>query len=185
MIITSFRVWAAVREASDVAHSPDRKGKAPRERLEMPLIYWSEWFGFDVPPGYCGPAVYQLRLVINGKPIRVPRLLASDKEGILVIGCTGNMDRRFRQAHIARMYGTGGSSLNLLYYFERFTDFGRAFPGYDFEYRIVRLPKEDEAKAVESRLIKQYVCRFGDRPPLNSALPDRYGGWDEATDEIA
>jgi hypothetical protein len=70
--------------------------------------------------------------------------------------------------------------MNLLYYWERFTALPRLFPGFAYEYRFVRLATVEEAKLLEGQILKQYVCRFGDRPPLNSALPDRYGGWEEA-----
>jgi hypothetical protein len=59
---------------------------------------WSEWMDFDDGPGYFGPAVYQVRLVVQGRPVPIPRLLGIDEEGGLVFGCTANMVQRYWQS---------------------------------------------------------------------------------------
>lgn len=143
---------------------------------------WSEWTTFDASPGHHGPAVYQFRLAADGPPVPIPRLLGNDQDGLLVIGCTGNMEKRYWQSQNARKYANGSSTMNLLYYWERFTALPRVFPGFTYEYRFVRLETVEAAKLLEAQLIKQYVCRFADRPPLNSVLPNRYGGWEEASE---
>jgi hypothetical protein len=141
------------------------------------MLHWSEWVEMDALPDHDGPAVYEFRAVVGGKPISIPRFLRSDEGGTLVYGSTGNMDRRYWQSRVARERAYGSSTMNLLYYLEHYTDLLRLYPGLSYEYRFAPVKTVEEAKLHEARLIKQYVCRFGDRPPLNSAFPDREGDW--------
>jgi hypothetical protein len=141
---------------------------------------WSEWTSFDAVPAHDGPAAYQFRLVIDERPVPIPRLLGIDQDGILVVGCTGSMAQRHWQSQSARRTANGSSTMNLLYYLERFTPLARVFPGCTYQYRFLRLESVEEAKVIEDQLIKRYVCQYADRPPLNSVIPNRYGGWDEA-----
>ncbi len=143
---------------------------------------WTQWMSFIAKPCYAGPAVYQFRFVVNGHPVPIPRLLGADQDGLLVIGCTGNMDQRSQQSQNAQKSANGSSTINLLYYLERFTSLRHAFPGATYEYRFVRLESVEAAKLLEAKIIKRYVCQFADRPPLNSVLPNRYGGWEEASE---
>lgn len=100
----------------------------------------------------------------------------------MVVGCTKNMDKRSQQNRSALKCSNGSSTLSLLYFLERFTGLPRSFPGLAYEYRFVQVATVEEAKKIESKLIKRYVCQFADRPPLNSAFPDRYVGWEAASD---
>src|SRR5258705_10165341 len=99
---------------------------------------WSQWTSFEATPGYDGPAVYQFRLVVEGHPVPIPRLLGTDQDGILVIGRTGSMSRRHWQSQNARRCASGSSTMNLLYYWERFTALPQVFPGFGYEYRFVK-----------------------------------------------
>lgn len=144
-------------------------------------MLWSMWLSLDTLPDYNGAAVYQLRLVVEGKPVPIPRLLGTDSEGILVIGCTGNMTRRYWQIQQARNFARGSSTANLLFFWERYTPLSQVFTGFSYQYRYPRPSSFEEAKMTESRLLKQYVCKFADRPPLNSILPNRYEGWEDAS----
>ena len=141
---------------------------------------WTNWMSDSLAPRHRGPAVYEFRLVVAEHPVPIPRFLGTDVGGTLVYGSTKKLDARHRQAQEARRSANGSSTLNLLYYWERYTALPRAYPGFAYEYRFVALETYEEASLEESRLIKVYACRFGDRPPLNSAFPNRYSGWDEA-----
>lgn len=144
------------------------------------MMNWTDWLAFETRPNHFGAAVYRLRLVVGNKPVPIPRLLGVDHDGLLVVGQTSNMNQRHIQSLSARKSANGSSTMNLLYYWERFTELPRRFPGFGYEYQFVPVESVDVAKAHEAQLIKQYVCRFADRPPLNSVLPDRYAGWQEA-----
>lgn len=141
---------------------------------------WTDWMSFSVVPNHHGPAVYEFRLITSGRPVAIPRFLDTDEDGTLVYGCTGKFEQRYWQSRAAKSSANGSSTMNLLYYWDRFTTLPRLYPEATYEYRFAALETKKEAKRAESFLIKRYVCRFGDRPPLNSALPDRYAGWDEA-----
>jgi hypothetical protein len=138
---------------------------------------WSKWLSFDIVPDYNAAAVYQIRLVVNGRAVPIPRMLGTDKEGLLVIGYTKNLTDRYWQSQKGRLRASGSSTMNLLFYIERYTPMRLFFPGFSYNYRFLQLSSPDEAKLIESQQIKQYVCRFADRPPLNSVLPNRYEGW--------
>jgi hypothetical protein len=145
---------------------------------------WTDWLSFGVVPCHYGPAVYEFRLVVLGRPVAISRFLGVDEGGTLVYGCTGKFDQRYWQSRAAKSSANGSSTINLLYYWERFTALPKLYPNFAYQYRFAPLATKKEAKQHESALIKRYVCRFGDRPPLNSALPDRYAGWDEALASI-
>src|SRR5579871_3300318 len=130
---------------------------------------WTDWMSFSIVPSHYGPAVYEFRLVASGRPIPIPRFLGTDEGGTLVYGCTGKFEQRYWQSQAARRSANGSSTMNLLYYWERFTAMPRLYPDFAYEYRFAALETKKEAKLQESLLIKRYVCRFGDRPPLNSA----------------
>jgi hypothetical protein len=63
---------------------------------------------------------------------------------------------------------------------------GTKFPGGRFEYCFARLADENETERLEGRLIKTYFLRFGEPPPLNSSIPDRYndGVWKELAETM-
>jgi hypothetical protein len=140
---------------------------------------WSDWGPLNRPCGHSRTAVYELRLV-NGRarPISLPRFLAIDDCGLLSIGETGNMESRRRQFIRALEKCSGHSEGNLLYYLLRHTPLRLRFPDHRLEYRFHKEPDKAAAKLAEARMIKAYIRKFGEAPPLNSAIPDRYGEWE-------
>jgi hypothetical protein len=45
------------------------------------------------------------------------------------------------------------------------------------EYSYTEVPNIAELEIEEERNIKLYCKQFGEVPPLNSAIPNRYGKW--------
>ena len=147
----------------------------PSQVLSMP---WSKWLNVANQIAYSGPAIYELRVVNkNGNPFKLNRFLGQDPEGILSIGETNNMEKRRSQfiSGITKCYGH--SECNLLYYLLKNTAFATAFDSYRLEYRYSSCTTKHDAQQEERVSIKTYICKFGEVPPLNSAIPDRYNGW--------
>lgn len=143
------------------------------------MLQFSGWLGFDIDPEHAGPAVYQFRLVEADAPVRLGRMLGVDQDGILVIGCTTNMLNRCYQSRSGWRKASGSSTMNWLYYIERHTPFRDHHPTARFEYRFAVAESEAQVVEWEERLLKSYFRRFGELPPLNAIMPNRYGGYDE------
>ena len=140
---------------------------------------WSEWQSIDSPSGHDAPAVYELRMTIDDSgPLSVPRFLATDDGGLLSIGETGNMESRRKQFIYAVEKRSGHSEGNLLCLLLRHSPLKARFPKHRVEFRFRPETDKQAAKTAEARLIKEYIREFGEVPPLNSAIPDRYGSWD-------
>jgi hypothetical protein len=87
------------------------------------------------------------------------------------------MESRRRQFIYAVEKCSGHSEGNLLYYLLRHSPLNERFPHHQLEYRFRGEDNKAAAKSAEARLIKAYIREFGEVPPLNSAIPDRYGSW--------
>jgi hypothetical protein len=135
---------------------------------------WSRWIPIAEAPGYCGPAVYRLRIVAADGPVSIPRFLAVDTEGILSIGSTSDMDQRRLDFQTGLRSGRGHSQANLLHIVERETALGQLVSAPAYQYTFVRLPSTQQATHSEEMLIKAYVCIYGELPPLNSSIANRY-----------
>jgi hypothetical protein len=166
----SFRKWLSLQEAAERHSNDNAAGR------------WTKWRSLETEPDCSTPAVYQVRLARAGVAVPLPRLLGTDRQGLLLIGATGNMDERHRSNKVAMASGEGSSPSSLLHQLERFSDLHRRFPRSAYQYRFRRQGKK-AADEAESRLIKRYTCRFGDRPPLNAAIPDRGEGWQAAAED--
>lgn len=140
---------------------------------------WSHWRPLDRPCGHSGAAVYQVRLLTSRRPLRIGRLLRRDPRGLLCIGMTADMQRRLRDFVQGLKRGRGHSEANLLHQLEESTPLKRLMPRRDYQYRFHPTRNRADAQRLEERLIKQYVKQFGEVPPLNSAIPNRYldEGW--------
>lgn len=140
-------------------------------------MLWTQWQPLETAAEYDGPATYQLRLVNDSRPTEIPRFLGFDGEGILLIGETQNMDTRRNQfiCGLERCYGH--SAGNLLYYLRHHTPLMSIHPKHLLQYRFCMQRNKQDARLTESRLIKAYVRQFGEVPPLNTSIPDRYDGW--------
>jgi hypothetical protein len=128
---------------------------------------------------YQGAAIYKVRLTnANHNPFSLERLLKVDDQGIICIGETGNMKRRRAQFLSAINGANGHSEMNLVYYLNEYTDFKKKFEDAKFQYCFCECTDKAESKSEEEKLIKVYFKEFGEVPPLNSAIPNRYENWE-------
>lgn len=173
---------SAIKISAQFSYESDTIKEQPNESIkkkENDLMSWNEWQTIESASSYNGPAVYELRMTnCNRNPISIPRFLSSDYRGLLSIGETGSMDKRRKQFINAIAKCSGHSEGNLFYYLLRYSPIMERFPDYQLEYRFYPKVDKSSAKIEEAKLIKTYICEFGEVPPLNSAIPNRYGCWD-------
>ena len=143
--------------------------------MEEAHVNWSPWKNIDEPAGHIWHAVYKVRLVSRQSGIvAINRFLGTDKKGILMIGMTKNMERRRNQFFLGKDKGSRGHSEGyLLFLLEEYSQIKTKFGAIQCQYRFQEMKNGDRAKDKESRLIKEYVKRYGEVPPLNSAIPNR------------
>ena len=135
------------------------------------------------PAHHSGPAVYLVRIRIDGVTQALPRFLGEDKYGRLTIGMTGNMENRRRQFMRGLASGRGHSEANLLHQLLGLRPFRSRLPGCVYEYRFTRTRTRGAAGHLEETLLKDYLRRFGEVPPLNSVIPNRYS--DRAVKDVS
>ena len=140
---------------------------------------WSRWVPIERPSKRTGPAVYRVRLYLGKKPASLSRFLNVDDKGMLCIGMTSNMEDRRSQFEQGVSGKPKHSEARLLYRLETSTNLTRCYPQREYQYSFKPVRTEARAKRLEQLLIKQYVKKHGEVPPLNSAIPDRYSeyGW--------
>ena len=51
------------------------------------------------------------------------------------------------------------------------------YPEASMQFRVKRIPDEEQAKHEEERLLKSYFKRFGELPPLNTRMEKRRVLW--------
>lgn len=142
-------------------------------------LKWTRWRGVREAAGYNKAAVYRIRIKLRRKPVRVRRFLGADASGILSVGMTGNMDSRRRQFIRGLTRGVGHSEGNLLRLLVRHCGLRRKIGTFVLEYQYAPTRSRRAAGRAETTLLKRYVKRLGEVPPLNSVIPSRYdtGGW--------
>ena len=128
----------------------------------------------QIPRNPAVPAVYKILPPKAKWEKGIPRFLGTDKERILFYGQTGNLRDRLGALLRGMDHENGHAEGNLIRILRReIPRFG--LTEVLFSYREVA--SKEEAKDDEERLIKQYVRRFGEVPPINSAIPNRDGEW--------
>lgn len=140
----------------------------------MPI--WSKWTDIKMNPNHKGYGVYKIRLVSpKESPIEIPRFLDNDREGILQIGRSEDIERRiraFRGAIDKKKYAHAeGKRLRLI--MDYCTNFMKNHSNCKFQYCFQKLPNKSKAKTEEERLIKCYFKKYGEVPPINNNLPGR------------
>ena len=145
---------------------------APQHSLVHLLA--QDWRSVLESTGYKGPAVYAVRLLDNGVVVPIDRFLDTDYNGVLTIGMTTNLDRR--RSGFVRGYtkGRGHSAANLLFALKLCEAYGRRFKAPSFEIAFEPIADEADARQREAKLIREYFERFGEIPPLSSAIPNKY-----------
>jgi len=140
------------------------------------LITWSDWRDISMPAFYNANAVYRIRLMNPGGPASINRLLGVDNNGLMCIGKTKNMEERRKQFANGLNGKYGHSEGNLLHILKQASSLPVAYPNAKYQYSFAKTDLGLEGK-IEQQQIKVYVKEFGEVPPLNSAIPNRYGDW--------
>ena len=124
-------------------------------------------------------AVYRIAFAKAIDPFQsvpIPRFLGTDEQGILSIGMSRQMERRRTN------FVNGPHSEGILYrILQKYCRISEVFPDVICVYSYTPMETEEAAISLERHSIKKYLMRFGEVPPLNSAIPDRYNydEWDE------
>ena len=137
-------------------------------------ISWSSWSIVSRTCNHRGPAIYQIRVISDRIPMAIPRFLARDASGLVSIGMSSNMESRRRSFNRALRRGRGHSEGNLLYILDSYSNFDTWLRDSQLQYRYAVMEYSARAKEIEEVLLKSYFLRFGEVPPLNSAIPKRY-----------
>lgn len=128
-------------------------------------MIWSKWLKLSKQniknlPKKTG--VYQISY-----PKKIPRLLTVDKEGILMIGHTGEtLKNRINEFFKAVTKNTGGHSEGIRFWMLRLEDFLKPAK-LRVRSRITR--DKNQARKLENKLLKEYQDKYGELPPLNSS----------------
>jgi len=140
---------------------------------------WTNWQRIDEESNHDGPAIYEVRIITGeGTPVPIPRFLSCDNDGLLLIGQTGRgMEARRAQFVCGVENCYGHSEGNLLHQLIRYSPLNERFQDYRLEFRYYPAMDQTAAKLAEEQSIKRYICKFGEVPPLNSVIPNRYGDW--------
>jgi hypothetical protein len=141
---------------------------------------WSKWIHIEQNANHKGCGVYKIRLVDSrGSPIKIPRFLDKDKDGILQVGRSKVIERRikyFRGAIEGKSYPhAGGQRLSLI---KKHTNFMERHNNCEIQYSFKKSPSEGKVKKEEELLLKCYFKKYGEVPPLNNNLPDKDIDWE-------
>ena len=139
-------------------------------------LNWSDWHDITQPANYGENAVYRIRLMNQQGPAMISRFLGADSNGILCIGKTNDMEKRRRQFVRGLKGKFGHSEGYLMHILQKVSPFSALYANTEWQYSFAKVGSGEE-EAVEAQEIKAYVKEFGEVPPLNSAIPDRYGDW--------
>ena len=116
-------------------------------------------------------SVYRIR-IIN---VKLPRLLKSDSDGILAIGKTKDLNKRYGQIKTGLTKWNEHSEAILVHYVYTYSEcFWRKYISTKtmaVEYYMPKNSNIDNAEAVE---MISYIKEYGEPPPFNSAIPRRY-----------
>jgi hypothetical protein len=127
--------------------------------------------------GYGFSGVYWIKLFKNQQPVEIHRLGGVDKEGMLSIGCTDNIERR-RKQFVNSSEGKYGHSEGMQWFLARkYSDLGSQEYSLWFDY--VKAESKEASEKGEEDEIRRYFKEYGETPPLNSAIPNRKKWFDE------
>ena len=123
------------------------------------------------------PGIYRIRLMKSGEPIEIPRFNGVDKDGVLAIGCSENIERR-RKQFIRASKGNHGHSEGIQWYLVHHCS-GFEKKDYSLQFQFLQAKSKEDAKRVEEDELWDYFCKYSEAPPLNSSLPRREKKFDE------
>ncbi len=121
----------------------------------------------DVPEK---PGIYQVLAPKSRWPRGIPRMKGTDPERVLVYGKSTNLNTRAREFLRCLVKPGVHHEANLLYKLNR-----RASLGVETVFFSWREKPRRKMSAEEVNCIAEYVKRYGEPPPLNSAIPGRKG----------
>jgi hypothetical protein len=107
------------------------------------------------------------------KAIAINRFLGTDKKGILSIGKAAGMEKRRRKFLSGLRGHKVHSEAHLLFLLAKYSRLQPRHRDRQYQLRFLALESRHQAKKKESELIKDYVKRYGEVPPLDSAIPNR------------
>lgn len=137
---------------------------------------WSNWRSIDNPSRRVGAAVYKIRVAIAKHPMKISRFLGVDRTGLLSIGMTGQMEARRKQFLSGVKKGKGHSEGNLFHLLLAHAGVEKKLGSFRLEYSFQPMRTRKSAARLEADLLKRYVRRFGEAPPLNSIIPNLHDG---------
>jgi hypothetical protein len=114
------------------------------------------------------PAAYIITLPSRG---RIPRFIDADKDCIITIGSTVNMNRRRKQFEKGLNTLEGHSAGNLFNLINKAC--GLQITAMSFRIDYILQNSAQDAFNVESELTAEYMVMFGEAPPFNSVIPKR------------
>jgi len=138
---------------------------------------WSKWRDIEKEAGYNGWAIYKISMKRDNKTVPIPRFLGIDKKGLLCIGITKEFEERLKQFKRGWKTGQGHSEANLLHLLDKHTNIKKQFKNYKCHYSFKKITRNQNLDDLESQKIKDYVKKYGEVPPLNSAIRYRYEEW--------
>ena len=135
------------------------------------------------------PGIYFIRWTKNEKPVTLNRLGASDSNGLLYIGESKDLRRRFQRLWrgINNMKNTKSKDPNTLRRTILFCSLHEEINSDEYEISWQHLPTKIEAQIQEAAAHKLYTEQFKELPPLNLKFcrskyaPWGLGSWDEST----
>jgi len=145
---------------------------------------WSEWTDIWETPNYQGCGVYKIRLAdAKGFPVEVPRFIDTDKDGILQICYSENIKKgiyRFLRATEGKRYTNAeGERLQLL---KKYTNLKKSYNDCKMQYSFKKQASGKEARMEREKLLKCYVKKYAEVPPINKNFPDKYIDWESVPD---
>jgi hypothetical protein len=144
------------------------------------MAKWLGWIDIEENPDFDGCGVYRVRLVDSkGLPIEIPRFLDNDKDGILQISRSGNIKKGidlFRGAIEGKKYANAEGKR--LYLIKKYTNLPEIHKNYRLQYSIMKWADKREARIEQERLLKWYIKRYGEAPPVNNYFTEKYIDWE-------
>jgi hypothetical protein len=144
------------------------------------MARWLGWIDIEENPDFDGCGVYKVRLVNSkGFPVEIPRFLDNDKDGILQISRSENIRKGinfFRGAMGGKKYAN--SEGKRLYLIKKYTNFTGIYMDYRLQYSFMEWTDKRKARIEQERLLKWYIKRYGEAPPINNYLTEKYIDWE-------
>jgi excinuclease UvrABC nuclease subunit len=107
------------------------------------------------------PGVYEIRFAPKGKPAKLRRLIGTDEAALFYVGSSKNLRVRLTQFYRGRPHSAAGT-------YKKF--YRKQFRLNDLEFRWRESRNKTAAVSRETRILRCYMNRFLDRPPLNLEL---------------